>query len=69
MNTINFQDIPIDKVETDIMSVLYANQDTKFSQYALFDKVLEDKYEGYYPTQIHPNFKSRFFLIKLKSGR
>ena len=64
MNTItNLQDVPIDKIETDIMSVLYANMDTKFSQFALFNKVLEDKYDGQFSSQIHPNFKSRFLLV------
>lgn len=64
MNTVtNLQDISIDKIETDIMSVLYANMDLKFSQYALFNKVLEDKYDGQYSSQIHSNFKSRFLLV------
>jgi hypothetical protein len=64
MSTItNLQDIPIDKIETDIMSVLYANMDKKFSQYTLFNKVLEDKYDGQYSSQIHSNFKSRFLLV------
>ena len=64
MNTItNLQDVTIDKIETDIMSVLYANLDIKFSQYALFNKVLEDKYDGQYSSQIHSNFKSRFLLV------
>lgn len=64
MNTVtNLQDISIDKIETDIMSVLYANMDIKFSQYTLFNKVLEDKYEGQYSSQIHSNFKSKFLLV------
>ena len=64
MNTVtNLQDVPIDKIETDIMSVLYANMDVKFSQYALFNKILEDKYDGQYSSQIHSNFKSRFLLV------
>lgn len=64
MSTItNLQDVPIDKIETNIMSVLYANMDIKFSQYTLFNKVLEDKYDGQYSSQIHSNFKSRFLLV------
>lgn len=64
MSTINnLQDISIDKIETDIMSVLYANTDTKFSQYTLFNKILEDKYDGQYSSQIHSNFKTRFLLV------
>jgi hypothetical protein len=64
MNTItNLQDVPIDKIETNIMSVLYANIDIKFSQYTLFNKVLEDKYDGQYSSQIHSNFKTRFLLV------
>jgi hypothetical protein len=59
----NLQDVQIDKIETDIMSVLYANMDIKFSQYALFNKVLEDKYDSQYYGQIHSNFKSRFLLV------
>lgn len=63
MNMFNLNEISIDKIETDIMSVLYANMDTKFSQYTLFNKLLEDKYEGQYTNSIHPNFKSKFLLI------
>ena len=64
MNSItNLQDVSIDKIETDIMSVLYANMDVKFSQYTLFNKVLEDKYDGQYSSQIHSNFKSRFLIV------
>lgn len=59
----NLEDIQIDKIETDIMSVLYANMDVKFSQFTLFNKVLEDKYDGQFSSQIHPNFKSRFLLV------
>lgn len=59
----NLAEISIDKIETDIMSVLYANIDKKFTQYTLFNKLLEDKYEGKYSMFVHPNFKSKFLLI------
>jgi len=62
-NNTNLKDISIDKIETDIMSVLYANLDTKFSQYTLFNKLLESKYDDKLFNQIHSNFKSRFLLI------
>lgn len=61
----NLSDISIDKIETDVMSVLYANMDTKFNQYELFNKLITSKYDykitnGEY---IHPNFKSKFLLV------
>lgn len=59
----NLSEISIDKIETDVMSVLYANMDKKFSQYTLFYKLLEDKYDGQYVNYIHPNFKSKFLLV------
>lgn len=59
----NLSEISIDKIETDIMSVLYANIDKKFSQYTLFNKILEDKYNEQYTNSVHPNFKSKFLLI------
>lgn len=59
----NLFEISIDKIETDVMSVLYANSDKKFSQYTLFYKLLEDKYDGQYTNYIHPNFKSKFLLV------
>jgi hypothetical protein len=59
----NLSEISIDKIDTDVMSVLYANIDKKFSQYTLFNKLLEDKYEGQYTNSIHPNFKSKFLLV------
>ena len=59
----NLSEISIDKIETDIMSVLYANIDKKFTQYELFNKLLEDKYYGKYTNFVHPDFKSKFLLI------
>jgi hypothetical protein len=57
----NLQDISIDKIETDVMSVLYANMNVTFTQHSLFDKVLIDKYDGKYtPNSI---FKSKFFIV------
>lgn len=58
----NLENVSFDKLETDVMSVLYANMDIKFSQYMLFSKLLNDKYNGEY-NFIHPNFKSKFLLI------
>lgn len=58
----NLEDITFDKLETDIMSVLYTNMDIEFSQYNLFTKLLNDKYDGQY-SYIHPSFKSKFLLI------
>lgn len=59
----NLQNIDINKIETDVMSVLYANIDVKFSQYDLFNKLLEDKYDGQYMVQIHPDFKSKYLIV------
>jgi hypothetical protein len=59
----NLYEISIDKIETDVMSILYANIDKKFTQYTLFNKLLADKYEGQYTNSIHPNFKSKYLLI------
>ena len=59
----NLDDISIDKIETDVMLVLYANMDTVFTQYTLFNKLVEDKYNFKNTNLIHPNFKSKFLLI------
>lgn len=59
----NLNDISIDKIETDVMSVLYANMDTIFTQYSLFSKLVEDKYDFKNTNSIHPNFKSKFLLV------
>ena len=61
MSSLN--DIPIDKIETDIMSVLYANMDWTFTQYSLFNKLISDKYDFSNTNLIHPNFKSKFLII------
>lgn len=63
----NFSEISIEKIETDIMSVLYANLDMEFTQYTLFNKLLNDKYSDQYEnitgTTTNSNFKSKFLLI------
>jgi hypothetical protein len=61
----NLNDISIDKIETDIMSVLYTNMDSTFTQYSLFNKLVSDKYDfsNTNTNSIHPNFKSKFLLI------
>jgi len=59
----NLESITFDQIETDIMSVLYANMNTNYSQYSLFSKLLSDKYDVKHSAQIHPNFKSKFLLI------
>jgi hypothetical protein len=60
-----YNDIEIDKIETDIMSVLYANMDTTFTQFSLFNKLIRDKYDfkDTMTVSIHPNFKSKFLLV------
>lgn len=62
---IDLSEISIDKIETDIMSVLYANINRKFTQYELFNKLLVDKYDVEQDQIIytHPNFKSKFLLV------
>lgn len=59
----SLENISIDKIETDIMSVLYANTDIYFTQYTLFNKTLLDKYDGEKLVYIHPNFKSKFLIV------
>lgn len=59
----NLCDISIDKIETDVMSVLYANMDIVFTQYSLFSKLVQDKYDFKGNNTIHPNFKSKFLLV------
>ncbi len=59
----SLNDISIDKIETDMMSVLYANMDMTFTQYSLFNKLVNDKYDFSNTNLIHPNFKSKFLLI------
>jgi len=61
----NLNDISMDKIETDLMSVLYANMDYTFTQYSLFNKLLNDKYDitNTNSAFISSNFKSKFLLI------
>jgi hypothetical protein len=59
----NLNDISIDKIETDVMSVLYANMDTIFTQYSLFSKLVQDKYDFNGNNSIHPNFKYKYLLV------
>ena len=59
----NLSVISINKIETDVMSVLYANINKKFTQYTLFNKLLEDKYDSDHTIFIHPDFTSKFLLV------
>lgn len=59
----NLSEISIDEIETGVMSVLYSNIDKKFTQYTLFNKLLENKYDGQYLNTVHSNFKSKFLLV------
>jgi len=61
----NLNDISIDKIEIDIMSILYANIDTIFTHYSLFNKLVRDKYDlnNTNSITIHSNFKSKFLLV------
>ncbi len=59
----NQKDILFDKIETDIMSVLYANIDYIFTQYSLFNKLINDKYDFSATNLMHPDFKSKYLLV------
>jgi hypothetical protein len=52
-----------DDIETKIMSILYANIDKKFSQFALFSKLINDKLPEFANTPIHPTIKAKFLLV------
>ena len=56
-------DTSIDNIETNIMSILYSNIDIKFSQFSLFNKLLNDKYDISSSNFIHPNFKAKYLLV------
>ncbi len=53
----------IESIETKIMSILYANIDTCFNQFALFDKLIKDKFPENYNTTINPTIKAKFLLV------
>lgn len=57
----NLANISYDKIENDIMSILYANIDTIYTQHDLYNKLLKDKYED--SNYIDPSFKYKFLLI------
>ena len=59
----DLSNVEIDKIETDIMSVLYANMDITFTQFTLFNKLIYDKYNLQFNNRIHPNFKYKYLLI------
>lgn len=53
-----------ENIQTKIMSVLYANIDTEFTQHNLYNKLLEDKYNKDRTTNyIDPNFKTKYLLV------
>ena len=52
-----------DDIETKIMSILYANIDKKFSQFALFSKLINDKFTEFTNKPIHPTIKAKFLLV------
>jgi hypothetical protein len=54
-----------DEIETKIMSILYANIDKKFSQFALFSKLINDKFTEFANNNkpIHPSIKAKFLLV------
>lgn len=59
----SLSNISIDKIETNVMSVLYSNLDIEFTKNSLFNLLLEEKYSNLYSNYIHPNFKSKFLLV------
>lgn len=60
----NLDSVDINKIETDIMSVLYSNMNFEFTQSELYTKLLKEKYDLINKcTSIHPSFKSKFLLI------
>lgn len=56
-------DITCEKLENDIMSILYANLDTTYNQFELFNKILEEKYDNKYNLTINQNLKGKFLLV------
>ena len=59
----DFSVISLIDIEVNIVSILYCNKDVEFSQFALFDKLLKDKYEDEYNNGIHNTFKAKFLLV------
>ncbi len=57
------EELSLDNLETKIMSILYANIDTNFNQFALFNKLIKDKFPEMYNTTINPNIKAKFLLV------
>lgn len=53
----------IENIETKTMSILYSNIDQCFSQYALFNKLIKDKFPENYNTSINPSIKAKFLLV------
>jgi hypothetical protein len=55
--------VSLQEIEDKIMSILYSNMDIVFTQYALFNKLLEDKYDNKYTNLVGSNFKPKFLLV------
>jgi hypothetical protein len=55
--------ISFDDMETKIMSILWANQGKEYSQFTLFNKLIEDKYDIQNLKCISPDFKAKFLLV------
>lgn len=57
----NISEVTFDNIETNLMSILYANLDTKYTHTLLFNKLIQDKYDDViYVPQI---FKTKFLLV------
>ena len=57
------EEYSIDNIETKVMSILYANIDTTFNQFGLFNKLVKDKFPDMFNTSINPSFKAKFLLV------
>ncbi len=55
--------LSVESIEAKLMSVLYAHIDTCFNQFALFDKLIKDKFPENYNTTINPVIKAKFLLV------
>lgn len=59
----DLSNITFDDIEVKIMSILWANQGKEYSQYSLFNKLVEDKYDIKNLKSISSDFKSKFLLV------
>ena len=61
INKMDISEVTFDNIETNLMSILYANINTEYTHTLLFNKLIQDKYDDV--TYVPQIFKTKFLLV------